>query len=352
LFSNRTAILPHKTLILISEEGVGKDIFANFLSEVLSDKYAFNTDKLEQICGRFNTVLGGKLLMIINETNPVESRERIENIKFLITAEKLAIEGKHKDPVKTDNYCRFIFFSNRLFAFPVEGDGSRRPVIFKSSSKYLLNNIGVEANNKFFSELVAVYKNPQYQKAFLEMLKSRDITKFNPKDVSKSELHQALEENSQSPIVGFLANLLNRFDPDTLTSRENTTTLLSDFKTYLQANNFKFDYSQAKFNVELATNYDIRKLKSGGSMYFEIDVKPLRKLLETKYKYVFEDVEDIITQPLNPLDGEPDYKQFYLKQQQELIQLKLQLQKLSTSKPKPVELSNDDLEKELELLMK
>ena len=345
-------ILPHKTLIFISEEGVGKDIFANFLSEVLSDKYAFNTEKLEQICGRFNTVLGGKLLMIINETNPVESRERIENIKFLITAEKLAIEGKHKDPVKTDNYCRFIFFSNRLFAFPVEGDGSRRPVIFKSSSKYLLNNIGVEANNKFFSELVAVYKNPQYQKAFLEMLKSRDITKFNPKDVSKSELHQALEENSQSPIVGFLANLLNRFDPDTLTSRENTTTLLSDFKTYLQSNNLKFDYSQAKFNVELTTNYNIRKLKSGGSMYFEIDVKPLKKLLETKYKYVFEDVEDIITQPLNPLDGEPDYKQLYLKQQEELIQLKLQLQKLSTSKPKPVELSDDDLEKELELLMK
>ena len=96
---------------------------------------------------------------------------------------------------------------------------------------------------------------------------------------------------------------------------------MSEFKCYLQANNFKFDYSQAKFNVELTTNYNLRKLKSGGSMYFEIDVKQLKQLLETKYKYVFEDVEDIFPQPLNPLDGEPDYKHFYLKQQEEIIHL-------------------------------
>jgi hypothetical protein len=349
-------ILPHKTLIFISEEGVGKDIFATFLGEVLSDKYSFNTEKLEQICGRFNTVLGGKLLMVINETNPVESRERVENIKFLITAEKLAIEGKHKDPVKTDNYARFIFFSNRLFAFPVEGQSSRRPVIFKSSSKYLVDNIGIEANDKFFTELVSYYKNPVYQKAFLEFLKIRDISKFNPKDVSKSELHKELEENTVSPIVGYLAGLVNSFPPDESIYRENTTTCMSEFKIYYQNNGFKFDYSQAKFNVELTTNFNVRKIKSGGCMYFEFDMKALKKLLETKYKYVFEDnTDNTIPQQPNPLDGEPDYKQLYLKQQEELFQLKQQMQELKKvmSKAKQQrEQTDEELEKELELLMK
>jgi hypothetical protein len=74
-------ILPHTTLIFISEEGVGKDIFATFLGEVIGEKYTHNTEKLEQVCGRFNTVLGGKLMMVINETNPVESRERILNLQ-------------------------------------------------------------------------------------------------------------------------------------------------------------------------------------------------------------------------------------------------------------------------------
>ncbi len=96
------------------------------MSNVLSDKYTHNTEKLEQICGKFNSILGGKLLMVVNETNPVESRERIENIKFLITAEDLTIEGKHKDPIKSKNFARFMFFSNRLFAFPVE-EKARRP---------------------------------------------------------------------------------------------------------------------------------------------------------------------------------------------------------------------------------
>jgi hypothetical protein len=50
----------------------------------LAKKYTLNTEKLENICGKFNSLLGGKLLTTINETNPLESRQRIENIKFLI----------------------------------------------------------------------------------------------------------------------------------------------------------------------------------------------------------------------------------------------------------------------------
>ena len=67
-------ILPHTCLIFITEEGVGKDVFANFLGNVISEKYSGNVEKLELICGKFNTALGGKLLFTLNETDPVESR--------------------------------------------------------------------------------------------------------------------------------------------------------------------------------------------------------------------------------------------------------------------------------------
>lgn len=327
-------ILPHTSLIFISEEGVGKDIFATFIGQVLGDKYTHNTEKLEQICGKFNTVLGGKLLMVVNETNPVESRERIENLKFLITAEKIAIEGKHKDPVKSDNYCRFVFFSNRLFAFPVEGEGSRRPVIFKSSSKYLVQTIGKEANKKYFDKLVDMYKDKDYQNTFLKYLQKLDITNFNPKNFEKSELHKELEDSSVSPMVSYLANLVEIAGQGKPTIRYSTTESLKDYNDYLKQNNYKYDYTQAKYNVELVSNFKIEKIKSGGNMYFVFDMKKLKELLETKYKYNFDEV-DILPKPLSPLDGEPDYKRLFLEQQEEIIKLKLELQKLkAVEKPK------------------
>ena len=353
-------VLPHTTLIFISNEGVGKDIFASFLSECIGDKYSYNTEKLDLICGKFNTVLGGKLLMVVNETNPVESRERIENIKYLITAEKISIESKYKDPVKSDNYCRFIFFSNRLFAFPVEGSGSRRPTIFKSSSKYLPDNIGKEENKKYFTNLVNKYKNPQYQKAFLEFLKNRDISNFNPKNINKSELHKELEDNSVSPIVEFLANIV--INSDKKVKRLTTTETLNQYNCFLKDRNLKYDCSQTKFNVEMVSTYNIKKIKSCGLMYFEFDIDSLKKYLQTKFKYVFENDVDILPKEPNPLDGEPDYKKLFEEQQEEIYRLKQEIEKLNKSsknkskvkveEPKQKELTDEELELELSLLTK
>lgn len=283
-------ILPHTCLIFISDEGVGKDIFAKFLSNVLSDKYTHNTEKLEQICGKFNSIMGGKLLMVVNETNPVESRERIENIKFLITAEDLTIEGKHKDPIKSKNFARFIFFSNRLFAFPVE-ENARRPKVMKSSSKYLSQNIGEEGHDKFFKELIGQYKSPKYQQAFLNYLKNYDITKFNPRNFEKSELHQELEDSAISPIVGFLAEKIVKQNKNEKILKYSATEIMAIIKAHMIEKGYKYELSPAKLSVELTMNYNIKKVKNSSIMY-EFDIEKLRALLETKYKYKFDDDED------------------------------------------------------------
>ena len=84
----------------------------------------------------------------------------------------------------------------------------------------------------------------------------------------------------------------------------------------------------------MVSNFKIEKIKSGGNMYFVFNIEKLKELLETKYKYNFDDI-DVIPKPFNPLDGEPDYKQLFLTQQEEIIKLKLELQKLKAlNKPK------------------
>lgn len=281
-------ILPHCIPVIISEEGTGKDLHGDFMSDVIGEKYSGNTEKLELICGKFNSVLGGKLIMFLNETDPVESSKRQENLKQLGTATEVYIESKHKDPIKSKNYCRMIMFSNRLFAFPVES-GSRRPKIFQSSNKHLPAVCGVAANETYFTNLCKAYKNRKYQKAFLELLLKRDISKFNPKNVSKSELHKTLEDNSASPMVEFLASTVCVYKkPKFVVS---TTMLLKQFNKFLTDRFLKYEVTPKKFTVELKTHFNVTTKKSSIT-YFHFDVAELKKLLETKYKYNFADEED------------------------------------------------------------
>jgi hypothetical protein len=299
-------ILLHIILIFISEEGVGKDIFMAFLAEVIGDKYTGNTEKLELVCGKFNSTMGGKLLMIVNETDPVESRQRLESIKFIATATKMMIEGKHKDPIKTDNYCRMMFFSNSLFAFPVD-DKTRRPRVFQSSSKNLPANCGVKKSSDYFTKLLKCYKDKRYQKAFLDMLLKRDISNFNPKNFTNSELHNTLVENSISPIVHFLADIVNKASIKTV--KLPTTEVLKMFNEFSNKQGLsKYDLSQAKLNVELENTYKIKKLKSSGNMFFIFNIPTLKLLLETKFKYNFDtaDSDDDSDDDLFASDEEND----------------------------------------------
>lgn len=325
-------ILPHTTLIFISDEGVGKDLFSKFISDVINNEYTYNTEKLDDVCGKFNSLLGGKLLITLNETNPIDSRERSENIKFLITAEEVRIEGKHKDPVKCKNFSRFMWFSNRLFAFPVES-GSRRPAIFKASDRYLPINYGVENNLKYFTNLADnIYKNKDYQKAFLEYLKSYDISKWNPKDIKKSSLHEDLEECSISPVVHYLANIVKTNQKN---FRMKVSECYQNYNDFVSGLKLKYPISQDRFSIEMTQNYKIKKIKSS-IMYFEFHIEELKEFLIRKFKIVFDDnVEEETDSLLDEGIYNPPNKELEeLKKQLELLKSENNLLKQENEKLK------------------
>jgi uncharacterized protein YlxW (UPF0749 family) len=111
----------------------------------------------------------------------------------------------------------------------------------------------------------------------------------------------------------------------------------------------------------MVSTYNIKKIKSCGLMYFEFDIDSLKKYLQTKFKYVFEEEDaDIIPKDPNPLDGEPDYKKLFQEQQEEIYRLKQEIKELESKKNKSKvkieepkqELTDEDLELELSLLSK
>ena len=326
-------ILPDSALIFISSEGTGKDLFGEFLEKVIGEKYFNITEKLSLVAGDFNSMLGGKLLTIINEANPIESTARIENIKSMITAKTLQIMKKYKDPVKTKNFCRFVFFSNRLFAFPVE-DGARRANIMQSSEKYLPKNYGKKESAAYFKNLAENHiHNKDVQHAFLKMLLKRDLSDYNPRVITKSDLHQQLEDCSSDPLYGFMAQYLDNINKNTF--RIEAQLLLGAYRLYLQDNGFKYEMSAKKFNLSIENTFGIKSTKNSVKIFL-MDVIELKKMLRkdknykfktdeinnSKYNFTTAEIETKQTLEIKYKKSEDKYKELEEKYEKLLLQMK------------------------------
>lgn len=293
-------ILPNFCLVFISKEGVGKDMFSEFIEKIFGEKYCYNVDKLDLVVGRFNSLLGGKLIGVINETDPIDSQQRRDNIKFVVTAKKVTIEGKHKDPVKAPNYCRQTFYANRLTAFPAES-GSRRPYIQNCSQEKLPKVIGAQQSKEYFDKLGEYINDRDVQKAFYDELMKFDIAKFNFKDQEKSELQKTLEDCAKPPLSEFLCELVSKAVVEDI--KIKTVELLGKYTEFTKKRNMKFDMSQKAFNLEIEHEYKVKKYISCGVAKFSINVKSTKELLMNEYKYTFNDNEED-----NDEDKDDDYE--------------------------------------------
>jgi len=296
--------------------------------------------------------------MVLNETNPIESAQRQENIKAMITAKTLVLEEKYKTPVKCSSFVRFIFFSNREFAFPIES-GSRRPNIIKSSGKYLPDNYGIKESAKHFTKLAKKFYNKDFQYAVLRYLLKRDISKFKPRVFEKSELHKSLEELSVHPLINFMAE---RIVKPSIERKEKmysrcSTSFLKEYQEYLPSS-FKFDVTPKKFIAEMKRLFNATTKKSSVT-HILVDIEYTRKLLTDKYNFNFNVDEDSFSKSFNiketkkEKNDEVDIKKYEFQiseKDKEIERLKKiieDLQKKTTEdKPKKEEKKEKEVKKE------
>ena len=291
----RPCELPHKCPVIISEVGVGKDELYCYLEGVIGSDYCLITDKIDNVCGKFNNLIAGKFLIVLNETNPADTKERIENIKSIVTAKTVVLEAKYKDAIKTNNYARIVFFSNRIFCFPIEA-GARRPMIIKSSTKYLAKEQGgtLTASEKHmhFSHLIEkVLKNNDYQYAFLRYLKNYNIENFDFQQEIKSKLHLKLEYNSASPLTLFLSTLIEK----NLDNEQEYTPkfLFEEYCAFLKEAKFHFEDNIKTFLFNLTELYKIKYAKKyeKTSLKLLINRKELKEILIVKFKINFDQID-------------------------------------------------------------
>eukprot|EP00727_Mastigamoeba_balamuthi_P012448 m51a1_g7826 hypothetical protein (674) ;mRNA; f:146066-148261 len=98
--------------ILVSEEGIGKDLLLSDAMMVIIGKYhLLNTTSPENIAEKFNAVLKGKIYVVYNKMCLLDLI-KADKLKSIITNKNLRVEHKFVNAYTINNMVNILIFSN------------------------------------------------------------------------------------------------------------------------------------------------------------------------------------------------------------------------------------------------
>jgi hypothetical protein len=157
-------------LVVKGGKGTGKSIILEkLLKEIFGYTY-IKIDKAEQITGKFNQHLQGKLFVVLEEAIWAGDKTAEGTLKSMITDTQFIIEGKGTNAEKSEAYFRMAFISNEKQAVPATAD-ERRFFALKVSDEY-------RDNTEYFNELVYEIEHGGVA-SFMYHLQHLDISGIN-----------------------------------------------------------------------------------------------------------------------------------------------------------------------------
>lgn len=161
-------------LVLMGAEGSGKNRLTDLVSKMMGRVLVFKTRELtNSVFGRFANVGLQRLLLVLDELEPKETRLCYNALMDMITAEMLHGEFKGIDrPFDYPSFMRLIFTTN---------EDERLIRVREKDRKYQFVDVSShKANNMaFFDELVAAINTPGVRRAFYEYLMAVDYSGFD-----------------------------------------------------------------------------------------------------------------------------------------------------------------------------
>ena len=159
--------------VLRGEQGIGKSFFVSCIGGILGDHTFWEISEPELLIGRFSGHFKGKLLICADEGS-FASKKAEARLKNLITADKQAIEEKHKNPIIIDNHMRIIITGNDPKIINASRDERRYLVLNVSSDK---------KNNAAYWDHMHEWKRNGGLAALHHYLKHLDISGVNLRQV-------------------------------------------------------------------------------------------------------------------------------------------------------------------------
>ena len=208
--------LPHYGwLHIASQHGLGRNWLAGVLHRIWPSYVASNFNLSSTLNSGFNGALSRKLLATVDEIdegNSGKAYQHAQTLKQLVTEETRLINPKFGLMSKEWNSCRWLVFSNKLSALPLE-DGDRR--------FWVVNSEENPRGEDYYRSLYRLIDDRAFIEAVAHSLSVRDIQNFNPGQrppLNKAKL--AVLARTRTEFDNVLAEIRERWPVDLITSAE------------------------------------------------------------------------------------------------------------------------------------
>lgn len=189
-------------ILLTSKQGAGKGVPCDFLiNKIFGNHCAGDCAGLGKVTQRFNSFLGGKVFLNVNEMSDVSSKSfyaNFDKLKALITDSHLCIERKGRAVENVENCLNLIGSSNAKHTMNAE-TGDRRILALECSNDYI-------GNFSYFKELIANLQSPMTADHIFTYLFNYK-SDVNLKNIPETALKKELEDSSQCSSLRFLNEL-------------------------------------------------------------------------------------------------------------------------------------------------
>ena len=209
-------------------EGCGKSIVSNLFSTLLGIYAEKNITNIDDICGKFNSTLENKKLIVCNELATIENNKSFnaDIMKSLITEDSIVINEKNEPKRTAENVASFILISNDSIPIKISRN-DRRYCICECSSKY--------ANNQtYFAPLYESLDDVSFLNQIYTYFMKKDINGFNPRVIPQTQAKNDVLELTKSPVELYIESTVNDFDEQ----GENCDNYYQGYKRYAANNGF------------------------------------------------------------------------------------------------------------------
>lgn len=231
----RPDVKPNVAIVLKSVEGTGKGAMADPLLNILGI-HGNKTNGANAIAGRFNSVMGGRLLIVADEVD-LTRKDVFDKLKSIITEPTVNLERKGLEIEPIANYCRLIFASNHIKVLNA-GIRERRYLVLEPSD-------AKAQDADYFTELWSWIRDGGSAK-LLHYLLHVDISDFNAYKCPQTKALIGEKLDNLSGIHRFFYEEILKTEPFGGRSRINATDLSNDFIAWSESDNTKIDKPSAR----------------------------------------------------------------------------------------------------------
>lgn len=191
-------------VIIISAQGVGKDIWFDFLASIVGKEQCVKDDGIHKFADKNSHQLEGKLLCCLQEMGYKDVKDHEETLKTIITNSTIKIERKFVNTFFVSNVVDIIGFTNQPNAINVTSD-DRRYFVVTADSTFM-------QKKEYIMPLLAFFEDDRNKRAVYDWYMSRELGDFDPSaDRPITESHLEMAENSVSHMDRFLSKSLDKW---------------------------------------------------------------------------------------------------------------------------------------------